>query len=75
MCKSRSKTMSVSEGLLEPGFCTLRVKKESRSKGNAPVFGGFLRATPLVQDLPQEVREVGCDGRQSEGFRGMIPYG
>jgi hypothetical protein len=41
VCKSKSETMSVSDGLLDSVFCTLRVKKKSRSEGSAPCVGGL----------------------------------
>jgi hypothetical protein len=46
-------TMSTSDGLLCPAFCTLRVTKESRSKDTAPNCGG---CRPSLSSPPWQVR-------------------
>ena len=51
VCKSRSETMYVSDGLLEPAFCTLRVKTDSRSEGSAPCVWGLFAGNALSSGL------------------------
>ena len=55
-----SDTMSVSEGLLDPAFCTLRVKKDSRSKGSASWVLGLSADNALAP------------GFASRGGRGVL---
>ena len=65
VCKSKSETMSISEGLLKPAFCTLRVKKESRSEGNVPCIGGLSAGSALASGSASRGEGAGS-GRPSE---------
>ncbi len=57
--------MSISEGLLEHVFCTLRVIKERRSEGSAPCIGGTSAGSALASGSASEV-EGGGMGRLSD---------
>jgi len=65
VCTSKSYTMFVSEGLLEPAFCTLRVKKDSRSEGNAPCVWELSAGSALAPGSPSR-GEGGALGWSSE---------
>ena len=61
----RSETMSVSEGLLEPAFWTLRFKKDSRSESSAPCVWVISAGNALGPGSTSRV-EGGILGRSSE---------
>ena len=65
MCKSRSETMYVSEGLLEPASRMFRVKTDSRSEGNAPYVWGLSAGSALASG-PASRGEGGGLGRSLE---------
>ena len=48
VCKPRSETMFVSEGMLELAFGMLRAKKERHSEGSAPCVGELYAGSALA---------------------------
>ena len=72
ICRPKHKTMYASEGLLEPAFCALRVKKESRSVGSASGCGGCPRVMPLYRCPPRGVRSESREDRRGGETEGEI---
>ena len=65
VCTSRSETMFVREGLLEPDFGTLRVKKDSRSEDSVPCVWEVSAGSALASGSASR-GDGGVLGRSSE---------
>jgi hypothetical protein len=76
VCRSRSETMFVSEGLVEPTFCTLRVKQLSCSEGSVPCVWVMAKGSARTCECASWGEEgvLGPRDRlQSERFLVRIP--